>query len=82
MYWLDNVRRTVTRLVFMLLVLPWFMIIFRVAWCGDERGACDGASYVTVRRRGGAGACGCQQPYVRARARHGKQQRQEASPSR
>lgn len=25
-YWLDNVRRTVTKLVFMLLVLPWFQV--------------------------------------------------------
>jgi len=49
-YWLDNVRRTVTRLMFMLLILPWFQVIFRVAWCVQDED-CQGKAYLKVRRR-------------------------------
>jgi hypothetical protein len=46
-YWLDNVCAAVTRLAFMLLVLPWFQIIFTVAWC-EEPDACKGSTYLRV----------------------------------
>jgi hypothetical protein len=38
----------VARLVFMLLILPWFQVIFRVVWC-EREGDCQGKAYLQVR---------------------------------
>ncbi len=32
----------------MLLILPWFQVIFRVVWC-EREGDCQGKAYLQVR---------------------------------
>ena len=46
LYYLDSVKRTARAVIFMVLILPWFTVIFQVAWCEDW---CSGVSYKQVR---------------------------------
>lgn len=41
LYYLDSVRRQARRVLFFALLLPWFQILFNVAWCSNDTG-CGG----------------------------------------